>query len=191
MRRVARRSGVPKDSRTACRCASRKAAAGARRTRWPRGGRRRVGMPAAPIRLEDVLIKVSSVASTRDAKSMRDMIEALIAVERDPRRRAGLARDRMRPKYGALIEAMTVQIGTFTTRIRLPHHPHRHRTKGLHPHRAAHHLAARPGPASFAGNAAGALALGHFQVSQCRSLTDSGPRIKVLQELAFLGREFT
>ena len=36
--------------------------------------------------LEDALIKVSSVASTLDTLSTRDMIEALIAGERDPRR---------------------------------------------------------------------------------------------------------
>ena len=34
--------------------------------------------------LEDSLIKVSSVASSLDTKSVRDMIEALIAGERDP-----------------------------------------------------------------------------------------------------------
>jgi len=38
--------------------------------------------------LEDALIKVSSVASTLDTLSTRDMIEALIAGERDPRRLA-------------------------------------------------------------------------------------------------------
>jgi transposase len=89
--------------------------------------------------LEDALIKVSSVASTMDTQSVRDMIEALIAGERDPRRLAGLARGKMRPKYAALVEALdgqfnghhaelarmlldqidalTVQIGTLTTRI--------------------------------------------------------------------------
>ena len=36
--------------------------------------------------LEDALIKLSSVASTLDTLSARDMIEALIAGERDPRR---------------------------------------------------------------------------------------------------------
>ena len=48
--------------------------------------------------LEDALIKVSSVASTLDTLSVRDMIEALIAGERDPRRLADLARGRMRTK---------------------------------------------------------------------------------------------
>jgi transposase len=35
--------------------------------------------------LEDALIKVSAVASSIDTKSVRDMVEALIAGERDPR----------------------------------------------------------------------------------------------------------
>ena len=35
--------------------------------------------------LEDVAIKVSAVASTSDTLSARDMIEALLAGERDPR----------------------------------------------------------------------------------------------------------
>ena len=89
--------------------------------------------------LEDALIKVSAVASTLDTVSVRDMLEALIAGERDPRRLAGLARGRMKPKQGALVEALTgrfddhhaeltrmlldqidalaTQIGTLTTRI--------------------------------------------------------------------------
>jgi transposase len=57
--------------------------------------------------LEDALIKVSAVASTLDTLSVRDMLEALIAGERDPRRLAGLARGRMRAKHGALVEALT------------------------------------------------------------------------------------
>ena len=57
--------------------------------------------------LEDALIKVSAVASTLDTLSVRDMLEALIAGERDPRRLAGLARGRMSPKHGALVEALT------------------------------------------------------------------------------------
>jgi hypothetical protein len=36
--------------------------------------------------LEDALIKVSGVASTLDTLSVRDMLDALIAGERDPRR---------------------------------------------------------------------------------------------------------
>ena len=56
--------------------------------------------------LEDALIKVSSVASTLDTLSTRDMIEALIAGERDPRRLAALARGRMRAKRSELISAL-------------------------------------------------------------------------------------
>ena len=47
-------------------------------------------------RLEDALIKVSVVASMLDTGSVRDMIEALIAGERDPQALAGLARGRMK-----------------------------------------------------------------------------------------------
>ena len=57
--------------------------------------------------LEDSLIKISSVASKLDTLSTRDMIEALIAGERDPRRLAELARGRMKAKRAALIEALT------------------------------------------------------------------------------------
>ncbi len=57
--------------------------------------------------LEDALIKVSSVASTIDTKSVRDMLEALIAGQRDPKVLAGLARGRMRAKHAALVEALT------------------------------------------------------------------------------------
>jgi len=59
--------------------------------------------------LEDSLIKVSSVASTLDTLSARDMLEALIAGERNPRVLADLARGRMRSKNAALIEALTGQ----------------------------------------------------------------------------------
>jgi transposase len=57
--------------------------------------------------LEDALIKVSSVASTLDTLSTRDMIEALINGERDPRRLADLARGKMKAKRAELIEALT------------------------------------------------------------------------------------
>ena len=57
--------------------------------------------------LEDALIKVSSVVSRMDSLSVRDMLEALIAGEHDPRRLADLARGKMRPKRAALIEALT------------------------------------------------------------------------------------
>ncbi len=46
--------------------------------------------------LEDALLKVSAVASTLDTKSVRAMLEALIAGERDPKVLAGLARGRMK-----------------------------------------------------------------------------------------------
>jgi transposase len=60
--------------------------------------------------LEDAQIKVSAVASRLTTLSARDMIEALIAGERDPQVLAGLARGRMRAKSAALTEALT---GTF------------------------------------------------------------------------------
>ena len=59
--------------------------------------------------LEDALIKVSSVASKLDTRSVRDMLEALIAGDRDPRRLAELARGRMKTKRGALVEALSGQ----------------------------------------------------------------------------------
>ncbi len=89
--------------------------------------------------LEDALIKVSAVASKLDTKSVRDMLEALIAGERDPEVLASLARGRMRAKHDRLVQALTGkfddhhaelarmlldqidalsgQIGTLTTRI--------------------------------------------------------------------------
>jgi transposase len=57
--------------------------------------------------LEDALIKVSAVASKLDAKSVRDMLEALIAGERDPEALASLARGRMRSKHDRLVQALT------------------------------------------------------------------------------------
>jgi transposase len=56
--------------------------------------------------LEDALIKVTTVASRIDTMSVRDMIEALIAGQRDPVRLADLARGRMKAKRAALIEAL-------------------------------------------------------------------------------------
>jgi transposase len=89
--------------------------------------------------LEDALIKISAVASTLDTLSTRDMVEALIAGERDPRRLADLARGKMKVKRSALIRALdgrfddhhgelarmllgqidtlTAQIATLTSRI--------------------------------------------------------------------------
>src|SRR5215472_2491382 len=57
--------------------------------------------------LEDALIKMSAVASSLTTASARDMIEALIAGERDPKVLAGLARGKMKAKRAALIEALT------------------------------------------------------------------------------------
>src|SRR6478752_2658783 len=89
--------------------------------------------------LEDALIKVSSVVSRLDSMSTRDMIEALIAGERDPGRLADLARGKMKAKRSELIAALdgrfddhhrelarmlldqidtlTAQIATLTSRI--------------------------------------------------------------------------
>ena len=57
--------------------------------------------------LEDALIKITTVASRIDTMSVRDMLEALIAGQRDPVVLAGLARGRMTAKRAALIEALT------------------------------------------------------------------------------------
>ncbi len=56
--------------------------------------------------LEDALIKLSSVATDLLGVSAREMIEALIAGERDPNVLADLARGRMKTKRPALIEAL-------------------------------------------------------------------------------------
>ena len=47
------------------------------------------------------------MASHLDTMSAREMVEALIAGERDPGRLAALARGRMRVKHAALVEALT------------------------------------------------------------------------------------
>jgi transposase len=57
--------------------------------------------------LEDALIKVTTVASRIDTMSVRDMLEALIAGQRDPQKLADLARGKMRAKRAALVEALT------------------------------------------------------------------------------------
>jgi transposase len=57
--------------------------------------------------LEDALIKVTAVASKIDAKSVRAMLEALIAGERSPRVLADLALGKMKAKRAALTEALT------------------------------------------------------------------------------------
>jgi transposase len=57
--------------------------------------------------LEDALIKLSTVASDILGVSGRDMLEALIAGDRDPQTLAELARGRLRVKKAALVEALT------------------------------------------------------------------------------------
>ena len=57
--------------------------------------------------LEDAQIKLSSVISDIFGVSGRDMLEALIAGQRDPYVLAGLARTSMRGKKSALAEALT------------------------------------------------------------------------------------
>ncbi len=57
--------------------------------------------------LEDALIKVTSVASKLQTLSTRDMVEALIAGQRDPQALADLARGRLRGKHAALVQALT------------------------------------------------------------------------------------
>jgi transposase len=57
--------------------------------------------------LEGALIKVSSVASKINTESVKAMIAAMIAGERDPLVLAGLARTRMKAKHDALAEALT------------------------------------------------------------------------------------
>jgi transposase len=59
--------------------------------------------------LEDTQIKLSAVISDIFGKSGRDMLEALIAGQRDPCRLAELARGSMRGKKGVLQEALTGQ----------------------------------------------------------------------------------
>ena len=56
--------------------------------------------------LEDALIKITTVASRIDTMSVRDMVEALIAGQRDPHRLADLARGKMRAKRAALVAAL-------------------------------------------------------------------------------------
>jgi transposase len=56
--------------------------------------------------LERALIKVTSVASSIDTVSVREMIEALIAGQRDPKALADLARTRMRARRKDLIQAL-------------------------------------------------------------------------------------
>ena len=64
--------------------------------------------------LEDACVKLSVVASDIFGVSGRDMMAAMIAGERDPKKLAELARSRMRPKIGLLEQAFAgMRIGTF------------------------------------------------------------------------------
>ena len=56
--------------------------------------------------LEAALIKVSSVASKLTTISAQDMVQAMIAGQRDPKVLAGLARGRMKAKHDDLVEAL-------------------------------------------------------------------------------------
>jgi transposase len=56
--------------------------------------------------LEGALVKLSAVASKLTTQSAKDMIKAMIAGERDPRKLAGLARTRMKAKHDDLVEAL-------------------------------------------------------------------------------------
>jgi transposase len=62
--------------------------------------------------LQDAGVKVSSVASKVLGRSTRDMVEALIAGERDPAVLADLARGRMRAKIPELQAALVGRFGT-------------------------------------------------------------------------------
>jgi transposase len=50
---------------------------------------------------------VTSVVSRIDTMCVQEMVEAMIAGQRDPRKLADLARGRMKAKRAALIEALT------------------------------------------------------------------------------------
>lgn len=64
--------------------------------------------------LEDACIKLSVVASDIFGVSGRDMLAAMIAGERDPKKLADMARSRMRPKVALLEEAFAgLKVGTF------------------------------------------------------------------------------
>src|SRR5690348_9680231 len=56
--------------------------------------------------LESALVKVSSVASKLTTLSAQDMIQAMIAGQRDPKVLAGLARGRMKARHDDLVEAL-------------------------------------------------------------------------------------
>lgn len=77
--------------------------------------------------LEDAGIKIDSVASSITTLSARDMVEALIAGERDPQALAGLARGTMRNKIPDLAQACAGRFGehhALLARIHLDHIDH-------------------------------------------------------------------
>jgi transposase len=74
-------------------------------------GARSAEMNRVGMLLEDAQIKLGVVASDIFGVSGRDMLDAMVAGERDPKRLAQLARTRMRAKIGELEEAFT---GHFT-----------------------------------------------------------------------------
>jgi transposase len=74
-------------------------------------GARSADMNRVGMLLEDAQIKLGAVASDIFGASGRDMLDALVAGERDPKVLAQLARTRMRAKIGELEEAFT---GHFT-----------------------------------------------------------------------------
>lgn len=74
--------------------------------------------------LEDAGIKLDSVATDVLGKSCRNMLEALIAGERDPEVLAEMALTRMRPKIGTLREALVGRFDdhhAFLLRMHLDH----------------------------------------------------------------------
>ena len=56
--------------------------------------------------LESAMVKLSSVASKLTTESAKDMINAMIAGQRDPHKLAALARTRMKAKHDELVEAL-------------------------------------------------------------------------------------
>jgi transposase len=74
--------------------------------------------------LEDSGVKIDSVASTLTTLSARDMIEALIAGERDPSVLANFARERMRSKVADLAMACAGRFGAQHALMCTPHLEH-------------------------------------------------------------------
>jgi transposase len=80
---------------------------------------------------EDAGIKIDSVASSLTTKSARDMIEALIAGERDPRVLAGLARGVMRKKIPDLSMALAGRFGAHHAVLARTHLDHLDHLDGM------------------------------------------------------------